>query len=734
MEAELLAPAGDFKTALAAFEAGADAVYCGLSEFSARAFATNLSFEELDNLVRYARVHRKKVYVTFNTLIDEDDMEEAVRQLARIAEIGPDALIVQDIGIARLCRLHFPELELHASTQLVAHNLEGVLALGEIGFKRVVLARELSLAEIAAIVKRSGGMEFECFIHGALCYSISGLCLFGAMEKGRSGNRGKCPYCCRLPWESEDGGRSLVFSMRDLRLGEDVLKLVDAGVKSLKIEGRMKSEIYVASTVRYYRQILDGDNGRRITLGDLETVFSRRTTKLYLEGRKDAASPIDPDSLGHLGAEIGTVKRVTKDRDGLSWLRFHTSRALERHDGLQFSVCDENGKHLGMGISQMRQAISRYSVFEVAAGADVEVLLPEIDGEDNIAPKLKPGVKIYCSASQAVRRMFPAPSFRPSDYPGNIAIDVEVKIDETKISAATKVSGAEISAEIDCGLEPAKNPEKTAEGVRKAFAKLGGTGYRLGELSVVDERKLFAPMSLVNDLRRDLVEKIDGSLDRLRRERVESAVAALNGDGGGFTSSKPSRRLKIRNGGRIPAGEWDEIVVSLFPCEEFAAPEHPSVRIALPVYTAEDEFNRLRVMVKSLLRRGFDRWEASDLATLRLLKSLGVSDLTADWTLYAFNSFALRELSELGVKRFVASPENFRDNLQYLAESGFDVEFLSQQSTPLFISLTAPADKPEDLEVYRRGDLWVTVKPVPRTFELPQGVSERLDLSWEKEI
>jgi collagenase-like PrtC family protease len=158
------------------------------------------------------------------------------------------------------------------------------------------------------------------------------------------------------------------------------------------------------------------------------------------------------------------------------------------------------------------------------------------------------------------------------------------------------------------------------------------------------------------------------------------------------------------------------------------------VRIALPVYTAEDEFNRLRVMVKSLLRRGFDRWEASDLATLRLLKSLGVSDLTADWTLYAFNSFALRELSELGVKRFVASPENFRDNLQYLAESGFDVEFLSQQSTPLFISLTAPADKPEDLEVYRRGDLWVTVKPVPRTFELPQGVSERLDLSWEKEI
>jgi putative protease len=731
---ELLAPAGSFETALAAFQAGADAVYLGLDAFSARAEAVNLTPAQLRDLLAWAHPQDRKVYVTFNTVIDDADLPAAVERLALLDELRPDGLIVQDLGIARLVRTHFPALPLHTSTQLVAHNLEGVLELKEMGFRRVVLARELSLEEISSIVKRSGEMEFECFIHGALCYSISGLCLYGAMEKGRSGNRGKCPYCCRLPHEDASGEKSLPYSMRDLRVDEDVMKLVQAGVKSLKIEGRMKSDLYVSSVVGYYRGILDGGS-RKVTGGDIETVFSRRTTRLYLDAPRrsdrEAVNPVDPCSLGHLGALIGTVKRVTKDREGLSWLRFHTSRALERHDGLQFDARDENGKSLGMGIGDMRQAISRRGVFEVPAGSDVEILLPPDESDGSLARQLRPGMKIFCSASQAVRRMFPAPSFRPSDYPGNIAIDVEVKIDETKISAATKVSGAEISAEIYCGLEPAKNPEKTAEGVRKAFAKLGGTGYRLGELSVVDERKLFAPMSLVNDLRRDLVEKIDGSLDRLRRERVESAVAALNGDGGGFTPSKPSRRLKIRNGGRIPAGEWDEIVVSLFPCEEFVAPEHPSVRIALPVYTAEDEFNRLRVMVKSFLRRGFDRWEASDLATLRLLKSLGVSDLTADWTLYAFNSFALKELSELGVKRFVASPENFRDNLQYLAESGFDVEFLSQQSTPLFISLTAPADQPEDLEVYRRGDLWITVKPLPRTFELPQGVSERLDLSWD---
>ena len=252
MSAELLSPAGDFETALAAFDAGADAVYCGLADFSARAFAKNLSFEDLGNLVRFAHAKGKKVYVTFNTLVDEVDVEQAVETLSRLEEIGPDALIVQDLGVARLCRRHFPGLALHASTQLVAHNLEGVLALKDVGFTRVVLARELSLAEIASISKRCGGLELECFIHGALCYSISGLCLFGAMEKGRSGNRGKCPYCCRMEvagngkWGTRSGelvgaplrgDRSSIypFSMKDLRLGEDVRKLVDAGVVSLKI-------------------------------------------------------------------------------------------------------------------------------------------------------------------------------------------------------------------------------------------------------------------------------------------------------------------------------------------------------------------------------------------------------------------------------------------------------------------------------------------------------------------
>jgi len=754
VSAELLSPAGDFETALAAFDAGADAVYCGLADFSARAFAKNFSFEDLGHLVRFAHAKGKKVYVTFNTLVDEVDVEQAVETLSRLEEIGPDALIVQDLGVARLCRRHFPSLALHASTQLVAHNLEGVLALKDVGFTRVVLARELSLAEIASISKRCGGLELECFIHGALCYSISGLCLFGAMEKGRSGNRGKCPYCCRMEVTGNGcrgtGNGELVgaplrgdrtsmypFSMKDLRLGEDVRKLVDAGVVSLKIEGRMKSALYVAAVTKFYRQILqsgnDGDpttlnfklstlnSSKCVTLADLETIFSRRTTELYLDG-KGKESPIDPESLGHLGAPIGTVKRVTKDREGRRWLRFHTARALEVHDGLQFDTMAD-GRHLGLGIREMRPAISRTPVFEVAAGTDVEIELPEDF-------PIREGENVYCSMSNAVKRMFPAPSFRPSDYPGNIKIDLEVTIAADSISATANG----VTASIPGTFDSAKNPEKTYGAVEKAFSKLGETNYALGKLSLVDPDRRFTPMSVLNDLRRDLVEQLDEAREKTRRAKVE---AALSDDGALPEISQgnvAARRLKICVGQTVPAGDWDEIIVAIdlsttLSLDASAFEKMP--RLALPVYTAEPDFNKLRVLVKRLHREGFEKWEASDLATLRLLKAAGVSDITADWTLYAFNSHALTELSSFGVKRFVASPENVRENLSYLAESGYDIEFLAQQATPLFVSLTKPAAEQADgLAIYRRDNLWVTTRPVPRTFDAPAGASVRLDLSW----
>ncbi len=703
-DVELLSPAGDFETALAAFDAGADAVYCGLNDFSARAFAKNLSEAELANLIACARKRGKKVYVTFNTLVDESRLDDAIRTLATLDDLKVDAIIVQDLGIAEICRKHFPTLSLHASTQMVAHNLEGVLALKELGFKRVVLARELSLEEIASIVKRCGETEIECFIHGALCYSISGLCLFGAMERGRSGNRGTCPYCCR---QRLDG--KYPFSMRDLRIGEAARRLADAGVKSLKIEGRMKSPLYVASVTRHYRAILDGGVGP--SLADLETVFSRRTTSLYLEGPVNDAV-IDDESLGHVGAEIGAVKKVTKDRDGLSWLRFHTARALEKHDGLQFEAMAED-RHLGLGIGEMRQAISRRPVFEVAAGEDVEVLVSE-----ELASALKPGMKIYCSMSNAVKRAFPPPSFRPSDYAGANAVALEVTLKSNGVSAKT-TKPFELSVSRSSALEKAKNPEKTEESAERAFSKLGGTAYHLEQIAVEDEEKLFAPASLLNDLRRELVEKLDAAREENREAKIREAS-----EGGEIADETPApslRTIKLRADQKLPAGEWSEVIRVM---------DGNGDRVATPVWTSELEFNRLRNGVKKLLREGCEKWEASDLATLRMLRALGIKDITADWTLYAFNSRSLGLLKSLGVRRFTASPENDMENLRFLAESGYAIEFLAQQSTPLFISLTKPKEQGA-YAVAERNGLWVTTAKNPRTFELPKGVSTRIDLSWD---
>ena len=732
---ELLAPAGSFETALAAFQAGADAVYLGLDAFSARAEAVNLSVAQLRDLLAWARPRDRKVYVTFNTVIDDADLPAAVERLALLEELRPDGLIVQDLGVARLVRTHFPALPLHASTQLVAHNLEGVLALKELGFTRVVLARELSLEEVRAIARRCG-TEIEVFVHGALCYSLSGLCLFSAMEKNRSGNRGKCAYCCRLPYTDASGAKTLPFSMRDLRLDDCLDALKDAGVASLKIEGRMKSPLYVASVTSHYRQLLDGAPVTT-TRADLETVFSRRTTSLYIHGTPD--DPLDPTSLGHLGTPVGTVKRLTKDREGRSWLRFHTNRALERHDGLQFAVT--GSKPFGFGIAEMRLAISRKPAFDVRAGADVEVRVPD----DRLA-ELPPlaGATVYCSASNEVKRRFPVPSFRPSDVVSGTPVDLTVTLapDGISVSAATSAA-APVEVTTRAALASAQHPERTAAAVEKAFARMGGTDWSLRNLTLLDPDRLFAPASLLNDVRRQLVERLDAARDAARAQKI---AAALEPPPGG--SDRTCRGLPVHNVLRqrldqpLPAdaARFDEVVLSIGHLPGRAAESALApfaglpVRLALPVFTHERDFHALRTAVRHLLRVGFTCWEASDLATLRMLRQAGATDISADWTLYAFNRAALAELADLGVVRTVASPENAQANLASLAQGPLPVEFLEQQSTPLFISLTPPAaegPRLDDFAVFPLDGLWVTTRAVPRSFTPPAGAPRRLDLGWD---
>ena len=267
---ELLAPAGDFECLVAAVAAGADAIYVGGKRFGARAYAKNFDTDELSRAVKYCHLHGVKLYVTVNTLVYDKEMDEVVEFAAELYRLGVDALIIADLGAIAEIRRAVPQLELHASTQMSVHNTRGADAAAELGCSRVVLARELSYRDIVSVTE-SCRAEVEVFLHGALCVCHSGQCLFSSLVGGRSGNRGECAQPCRLPYNN-----SYPLSLSDLSLAEHVSELIDSGVASLKIEGRMKSPSYVYTVTRIYRHLLDERRMPTQTeLVELRAAFSR---------------------------------------------------------------------------------------------------------------------------------------------------------------------------------------------------------------------------------------------------------------------------------------------------------------------------------------------------------------------------------------------------------------------------------------------------------------------------
>lgn len=295
---ELLAPAGDMECLIAAVRAGADAVYVGGKLYSARAYAKNFDIDELTRAVAYCHLHGVKLYVTMNTLLYDNEIEEAVAFARELYRIGVDALIVADLGLIRTLRAVIPELELHGSTQMSVHNSLGAEMAHSLGVSRIVLARELSGENIRQVTERSP-IECEVFLHGALCVCHSGQCLFSSMVGGRSGNRGECAQPCRLPYS----GDRYPLSLKDMSLARHIKSLIESGVSSLKIEGRMKSPDYVYIVTSIYRRLLDegrASNAREDEM--LERIFSRGgfTDKYFrgkdLEGMTGVRTPADKEA------------------------------------------------------------------------------------------------------------------------------------------------------------------------------------------------------------------------------------------------------------------------------------------------------------------------------------------------------------------------------------------------------------------------------------------------------
>lgn len=669
---ELLAPAGTPEAAWAALAYGADAVYAGLPRFSARAEAGNFTVEALDELIGYAHHLGRRVYITLNTLVQQRELDDALETLALLSDLKGSGVIVQDMGVVRLIQKNVPRLRLHASTQMAVHNLDGARQLADLGFKRVVLARELSLKAIEYI-SRNCGIETEVFIHGALCYSYSGLCLLSSHLLGRSGNRGRCAYCCRQPFES-GGQTALPFSMKDFTAADHLPELVRAGAAALKIEGRMKSPLYVAAVTDFYRKALDGKltDPERL-LSDIQTIFGRPSTGLYLGGPE--SRPVDPVNDGHRGARIGAVKAVRGP-----WLILRSNRALQKHDGLKVEMPDEISAY-GFAAADMRLASDPEGKrrFELPAGAEIALGLPP--GH----PKIGIGAAVYCSYSQAVRRRYEFTAPRPGQFRQRRSVNITVLQAPESLRLVASADGVRSELILDGPFEPAKNPEKAAAAVRTCFDKLGDTDWKLDQLTL-EGPAVFVPVSVLNDARRRLIAGISSQWKPLRCASPFVFETWNKSETAGVFWSVKSRVFR-----RLEA--MDEFVLEVDPVrpeeiEQALAVYAERLRLALPVIIRDEDAEAFRALIARFSNVG--KWEAANVGGLHLLT--GKTGVVADWPLYTLNTQAALQWREQGIGQFVLSPEDDAQNWFALIEQlGGAAVVPVYQHTPLMISATKPA-------------------------------------------
>ncbi|MBC8544050.1 U32 family peptidase [Bianquea renquensis] len=502
---ELLSPAGDMDCLKAAVDAGCDAVYLGGSQFNARQGAGNFSAEEMEAAVRYCTLRGVKAYLTLNTLIKEREWEQLAAFVAEIAGMGFSGVILQDLGVAMYLRRHFPMLELHASTQMSVHDQAGVEFLNTQGFQRVVLAREMTLDEIRTL-RAQTSTELEVFIHGALCYCYSGRCLMSSLIGGRSGNRGRCAQPCRLPYGYVDVQKNEIeepayrLNLKDMCSLDFVGDLVASGVHSLKIEGRLKSPAYVAGVTELYRRALDycGEHHRSyvVTAGDrerLQQLYNRGGfSKGYYFGKEGM---IDLENPKHSGLLVGTVAKV-RGREGLCQIMplrpLHPGDVIEirtkKPPYPSYQLRPENVSEVGACCIPLKAGVEKdQQVFRLT---DAQLL--------HALREKKTSRRLGVSMRAVLKKGIP--------------MELTVTLRQLTITV--------------WGAAPAKAEKQpiTEDDVHRSLSKLGDTAFYLDGMSVEMDSDVFVPVAVLNQLRRDAVEKLESQLTARKTLSLEATV------------------------------------------------------------------------------------------------------------------------------------------------------------------------------------------------------------------
>ncbi len=670
---ELLAPAGSPACALAAFDAGADAIYAGLSKFNARERGENFTPDTLARVVDYAHKLNRKVYVTLNTLVKEHELSEVAEYLALLEEIAPDALLVQDLGVLRMAREFFPSLVLHASTQMGFQNSAGLRIAKELGVTRVVLERQMTLDEIAE-VKKSTDLELEVFIHGALCVSLSGQCFFSSYLGGYSGNRGKCKQPCRRRYFTARGN-GFFFSPQDLCSIELLPALRELGIDSLKIEGRLKQPDYVKQTVEAYRLLLDAPPEEfPKLLGEARLLLSKGCGRKWSHGffsGESARTLIQHDALGAAGLLCGTVEAVRDNGFGLT-----ARKRLFLGDRIR--VQPQSGDE-GPALTITKMFVANQPARKASPGERVFICCDKPVAERGLVFKIGESYGDYSGRIAALP-------------PRRIALNLQVSLTAHRIEVNVLNAPLALwSREID--LAPATGRPVSAETLENEFSAANSGKFGLGEFTATIAGHYFLPASELKTLRREFWEHVKTNL---KPEAVfRSSAAGLEKFRTAYLALKPGYTLPVhlpetvamKPGGAEPANRHAIRADRLFDFNK------ETQEVILPEFCPEGRLGAVVKALRAAAAAGIRRFRVTALYGLALLEHLETEEVIASMPLPVANSMAALELTRFGVTRVMAHIELEKESIEELrARSIIPVELYRLGRPALLISrATIPA-------------------------------------------
>ena len=703
-EIELLSPAGDFECLKAAVQNGANCIYFGANLFSARAYANNFDDDELAKAIEYCKIRGVKTNLTLNILIKDDELESAFNVAKKAYESGIDAIIVQDLGLAKMLIKNFPDLPIHASTQMSVHNLQGVLELQELGFSRVVLSRELSIEEIEYICENSN-IEIECFVHGALCISYSGQCLFSSMIGGRSGNRGKCAQSCRLPYELIENEKTTLdkgylLSPRDLCSLDYLPRLINCGVKSLKVEGRMKSPEYVATVTRIYRKYIN-------------LAKSNKPYKINEQDRKDLMQVFNRGnfSSGHLNPHANKNLIFSEKPNNMGLFLGHVAKYNPSKGLITLNLNEpiEIGDTIALeketGTYTISELMTKNTNIKTANPNDF-VTIGRMKGN------IKVGDKIYKMSSKQLTTLAYS-SFENDIQTKKIPLNCEIKIVKNSpisihVSSACDLEiyrKLDIYCEIDAiPTDSIKHPLEK-EKVISQITKTNNTPYYFKNIKIkLDENTFLPNIKALNELRRTALTLVEDfakskiqratnkefeNMNYYNKTNQEKSISLLLNK---INLNEDYTSLQGINNIYIPLKfftqkKYEQIINDL--SNKF------NLYIYLPTIIKSNYRNLLAANIeKTINTYNIKGFILSNISNFKFLKDFNTEnfEFIANYTFNIFNQRTLAELDKLGINKFTISPELDKSTIDKFLEIS-NQELICYGRTPLMNMNYCPLGK-----------------------------------------